>query len=305
VAKILLENLAVNQAFDKALKKNPGVDRIVSQFTDAILFTPDESRRSSAIAATESRLIDYFSTAVQPAARTIGIENARRVLKDLGPSPDLNDPKLRQTVLLDLQAREADRLRIIQAIVNDKANTLENRLSAYWLEPGSRDSDKLKQLRDLHAEMEQRRRDYDQKLEQFNAGKSEKPPRKPNLDFDSRFAEDVKTGFREQARRGGTDAETATFVSQGHQILAWITVNATDACPDCRVRQGARGDLAFWDRLGRPGSGKTICGSACFCMLVPEKTIDRNPHLERGLIVNVEPVLTSDGEVDVLRGSRT
>lgn len=303
--RLLLTNLATNQAFDAAVRKSPTVEAITNRYIESIMFQTDGLMRREALDAVEAQLVNHFGDVVQPAARTIGIRNAQRVLSDLGVGPNaLNESALRGRILFDVKANDADRLRIVQAIVNDKANTLDNRLAAYYLEPGARDADKVKQLRDLHAEMETNRRAYDADLEKFNAGDLEKRPRKPNLDFAAKMNEDVKQGYREQARRTGTDAETATFVRAGQEIFAWVTVNATDACPDCRLRQGSRGDLAFWDHLGRPGSGKTICGAACFCLLVPEATLDRNPHLERGLIVNVKGVLTSEDDHDLLKLAR-
>lgn len=301
--KLLLENLAINQAFNAALRKNPTIDSITNRLIAQIMFQPDDAVRRTALDSVELSLVDHFARVVQPAARKIGVTNARKILTQIGPG-DLNDPAFRQQVLVDLKLRADDRIRIVQAVVNDKANTLDNRLAAYWLEPGANTNQKLQTLRESHATMEANRRVFDRELDRFNAGQIEKKPRKPNLDFQAKFTEDVKEGFRQQARRSGTDAEVATFVGQGHEILAWITVNATDACPDCRLRQGARGDLVFWDRLGRPGSGKTVCGASCFCLLVPEQTLDRNPHLERGLIVNVQPVLATDDDVGWLRDSR-
>lgn len=301
--RILLDNLAVNQSFDAALRHTPGVDTIVGRFTDAIMFQTNDAVRKHALGQVENLLIDHFSQVVQPAARKIGINNAKRILSTLGPG-DLNDPALRQKILIDSGLRSNDRVRIVQAIVNDKANTLDNRLASYWLEPGAKTGDKLAQLRDLHKQMEAKRVEYDKALRSFEQGKSENRPRKPNLDFESRFKEDVRQGFREQARRAGTDTETAKFIEAGHSELVWITVNATDACPDCRKRQGARGDVAFWDALGRPGSGKTVCGSSCFCMLVPVETLSKSPNLNQGLVSRIGGVYTTPEDEALLSASR-
>jgi hypothetical protein len=83
--------------------------------------------------------VDYFDTVLSSDARTIGFGNASRILRKLsksGVSLALGDSKLRAKVFNELEARTEDRLPIVQRLVNDRANTLDNRLAAYWLEPG-------------------------------------------------------------------------------------------------------------------------------------------------------------------------
>lgn len=303
MTNLLLENLAANQSFDAALRRNPSIDMIAAAFIALIMFEPDEERRRAAIAELESAIIAYAASTALPAARELGIRHARRILNEIGPG-DLGDANFRQRVLLDLNLRDQTRLRIIQAIVNDKANTLENRLNAYWLEPGQTEREKLDQLRELHGDLEERRRKYESDLKSFLDGETVKKPRKPQFDFYSRFSNEVKQGIREQARRAGTDAEIAAFVNQGHLLLSWLTVNAEDACPDCRLRQGSTGGLDFWESLGRPGSGKTICGASCFCLLVPAGVITRNPDLKNGLSARAKPVITTPEDLEKIKRSR-
>jgi hypothetical protein len=295
VEKTLLTNLAINQAFDVALRTTPSADTLVASYLEQIMFQSVAAVRRAALDKLEPQLVDSFQSDIQPAARSVARANAQRVLSKLSPNtvPDLADETLRRRILHDLNLRDDDRVKIVQTIVNDKANTLENRLTSYYLEPGATSREKVEQLRTLHREMETRRIDYERDVVKFHKGEIPSPPRTPQLDYASKFTADVKQGFREQARRTGTDAETATFIAAGHEILAWVTVNAQDACPDCRTRQGVRGKIEFWDRVGRPGSGKTICKQACFCMLVPAASLDQNVGLRQsGLRVPAKPVGT-------------
>lgn len=338
--KNLLANLADNQAFDAALAKGKATDKLVAGFLASILFEPSKTARDAAIAALENALVSLFVRSIQPAALTIGARNAARVLSKLKgprllPAPplppgslpvllpsglpdfpvfdpasgepmplDLNNPALRQLVLIDANLRAADRALIIQHLVNDAANTLGNRLAAFWLTPGLSINQKLQQLRQLHFQHVAARAKYDQQVKGFDDGTITTRPRKPKLNFLDKLAEDVKDDFRVQARRAGADAEVAKFTKAGYEVLAWVAVNASQACPDCRLRQSVKGDAAFWDKWGRPGDGRTICGQNCYCLLVPAETITDNPGLKNGLNQPKKGVLTSLAEAAALNAAR-
>lgn len=251
------------------------------------MFQPKEGPRQAALEKLETAAVRYFRESVQTAARKQGVAHARAVVDQLGAgqSVDLNDSDTRRKILLDGQRRATSRVRIFQAAVNDRANTLDNRLTAYWLEPGADVKEKLAKLKGLHADNEARRIKYERGLADFYAGREDKRPSTPNLDFMSRLTNGVKQSAMEQARRSGTDAETETFVKAGETQLAWITVNAAEACVDCRGRQGVVGNVAYFDTIGRPGSGQTRCGARCFCMLSPARILTQFPSLSTGLNV--------------------
>jgi hypothetical protein len=333
--KTLLENLRHNQAFDAALKKGESIDRIVAAYILSILFQPDPAVRSMAITTIESRVLTEYAVVIQPAAITIGIQNARRVLAKMKsiPAPDtslatvgkesvlaageLAGPAIaltapinptevlaRRAAVIDANLRPATRVQIVQRVVNDKANTLQNRIDAFYLEPGQSTQQKIRQLKAEHVRSEQARKQFDADYQAFLEGRTRARPRKPALDYVSRFTEDVKTGVREQARRAGTEAEIGKFTEAGKAELAWCTVNASQACPDCRLRHGAKGDASFWDREGRPGSGRTICGSRCFCLLIPAELIRNHPGLKNGLNQPRQGVMTTPAEAARFNASR-
>lgn len=303
--ELLIENLARNQSFDSALRRGSFVDRLADEYLPAVMFTPDADRRSAAINAMQRRIVTHFDRVVQPEARQIGIANARAVLASTPPpSEGLADAAYRKRILYEGAANARDRVRIVQAMVNDRANTLENRLTAYWLEPGVAPKQKLDTLKALHEKMNAEQIAYNDRFAAFLRGEGSRP-RQPNLDFMARFQNGVKTDVRVQARRAGTDAETQHFLVNGHTILAWVTVNASEACPDCKKRQGITGDDAFWKQTGKPGSGSTICGAACFCMLVPASTLNKNPDLrQNGLETRVKPVATPPSQVEAIEERR-
>ena len=284
---LLLSNLAANQAFDQAARTGNAFDRVTSKYLQSVMYQPSQAKRQKPLEELQDDIVRVFGNEVAPAARAQGVANARGVLQSLGPLPSdgLNDPALRRRILNEGTSRPADRLRIFQAAVNDQANTLDNRLTAYWLEPGTSPNQKLAELHALHAADEERRKKYEEKLRAWDANQSEKKPSPPKLDFMSDLTQKVKGKAVEQARRSGTDAEIATFSKAGEKEFAWITVNAVNggACPQCVQRNGEIGDLPYWDQRGRPGSGKTYCGGFCCCMLIPARFLRAFPGLRGGL----------------------
>ncbi|HLL88969.1 MAG TPA: hypothetical protein VK324_06675 [Tepidisphaeraceae bacterium] len=290
---VLLSNLARTRVFDAGLKSGSMIDRLAARYLDTAMFNPRPRARAVAIAELEAAIVLHFEGNVEPAAQRTGVQNARTVI-DAMPAADraaaLADPDVRRLILIDGPGRTSDRLRIVQALVNDRANTLVNRLTAYWLEPGLGERAKLQQLRQIHADMDAAQKRYGEQMAAHAKGEAARP-RKPNLEYMPRFQADVKKDLREQARRRGAEAETAEFAARGLTRLTWVTVQASDACPDCRVLNGLTLDVKEWERKGRPGSGNTVCGQSCYCMLVPEAAANANQSLKVNGLVVPRPVL--------------
>lgn len=295
---ILADNVRESVNFDSVLRRGNKVQAFAARYAHQIMFNPDTGSRITAIANLQTEIVNHFDKAVIPTATQLGREQARRVIRQIGGGAapvNLEDATIRRRILFEGETKAADRLRIVQRLVNDQGNTLENRLGVYWLEPGRDAKSKLEQLRRIHEDGESRRMQYEQRLAQFNAGEGRRPAA-PRLDFLSKFTQTATQSVREQGRRVGTDAEHTEFQKQGFSTFTWVTVNAGDACPDCRKRQGTTGTMAYFDQIGRPGSGSTVCGSSCFCILVPKETIYHAPGLARGVDVpgrpTPDPVIT-------------
>lgn len=302
----LLKNLRDMQAFDSALKKGDYIDVLARRYASEILFTPVAARRTTAIQRLSQEIISHYQTTVQPAALQVGERSARSILTSISKSvpPNVNNTVFQRRVLIDLQVRTQQRLKIVQAAVADGANTLENRLLAYWLEPGTNDEQKLNRMRELHKQQAERIAEYNKKLKAFDKGEVKTKPPQPKVEFLEKTQADAKRDVREQSRRTASDSQLSRFESQGYTSFAWITVNASEACPDCRKRQGVVGDRAFWDEMGTPGAGRTVCGASCYCMLSPAGILTKNPQLSAGLNSRVTGVVTTDKEAKKLDDHR-
>lgn len=71
-------------------------------------------------------------------------------------------------------------------------------------------------------------------------------------------------------RREVASAEIEKYrtMAKPGELWQWITVS-TRPCPDCQPRAGKVFPYSEWVKLGIPGAGRTICGPACRCKLLP------------------------------------
>ncbi len=72
-------------------------------------------------------------------------------------------------------------------------------------------------------------------------------------------------GLTEASRIG----EHAIYKSKGISVerLRWTTIG--DNCPDCDIREGRIEPAEYWEVIGLPGTGWSLCRAACNCRLVP------------------------------------
>lgn len=73
-------------------------------------------------------------------------------------------------------------------------------------------------------------------------------------------------GGLKQASRVG---EHAIYHARGisTDLLKWVTIGKN--CPDCDTRAGREEPAEIWATIGEPGTGWSLCRSACDCRLVP------------------------------------
>ena len=57
------------------------------------------------------------------------------------------------------------------------------------------------------------------------------------------------------------------------QDFTWITIAGHRICSDCEERAGETLPFSDWELIGLPGSGWSLCGSFCYCVLDPTGTV--------------------------------
>jgi hypothetical protein len=70
------------------------------------------------------------------------------------------------------------------------------------------------------------------------------------------LAEGAQAGVADVQRRKGAEKE-----------WTWKT-ESNRPCPDCAARSGQTHSYEYWESIGLPKSGLTICGGYCLCNLV-------------------------------------
>jgi len=63
------------------------------------------------------------------------------------------------------------------------------------------------------------------------------------------------------------------------QDFTWVTVGGHRICPDCEERAGETLPFSDWELVGLPGSGWSVCGSFCYCVLDPTGTVSSTIQL--------------------------
>ena len=84
------------------------------------------------------------------------------------------------------------------------------------------------------------------------------------------FAKKSKQVAVDAVRRERSAAEIEEYrkVARANEKWEWINIS-TKPCPDCDARGGRVMTIDRWERMGFPGAGRTICGRACKCRLIP------------------------------------
>ena len=88
----------------------------------------------------------------------------------------------------------------------------------------------------------------------------------------------VKTGIG----MAGNNASRSTFTKAGVEQFQWVSVGDGKVCPDCEPRHGEVEDLKYWELIGLPQSGFSVCQQNCRCQLVPESY--KGENLDKPLI---------------------
>ena len=82
------------------------------------------------------------------------------------------------------------------------------------------------------------------------------------------FRNNIKSMVTGAVGMAGGTASRATFNASGVHEYRWVTAGI-NSCPDCIPRHGEVGTMEFFEAIGLPKSGFSVCQSNCQCTLVP------------------------------------
>ena len=80
------------------------------------------------------------------------------------------------------------------------------------------------------------------------------------------FRNQVKNTVRSGIRIAGNKASMSRFKEEGITEFVWVTVSSSP-CPDCEARAGDVATMEFWENIGVPASGFSVCQGNCKCQL--------------------------------------
>ena len=82
------------------------------------------------------------------------------------------------------------------------------------------------------------------------------------------FRNQVKNTVRTGITMSANKAALAVFKELNIKNYIWITVSK-NPCPDCKRRAGEVHSIEFWENVGLPASGFSVCQEHCKCKLQP------------------------------------
>ncbi len=102
------------------------------------------------------------------------------------------------------------------------------------------------------------------------------------------YRNQVKNTVKSGIGIAGNNASRSTFTKAGVEQFQWVTVSDGKVCPDCEPRHGQVEDMKYWELVGLPQSGFSVCQQNCRCQLVPASY--KGENLDKPLIREKKPL---------------
>ena len=83
------------------------------------------------------------------------------------------------------------------------------------------------------------------------------------------YKNSTKNTMKNAILSAGNMAAKSVYEEAGVTEYQWITLGMTGSCPDCNDRHLESGTMEYFETIGLPKSGFSVCGSNCQCQLVP------------------------------------
>jgi len=83
------------------------------------------------------------------------------------------------------------------------------------------------------------------------------------------FRNKLKNTVRNAVELSSNVSANGQFKDAGVDQFQWISVGDGNVCPDCEERHGEIGTMEFFETIGLPASGFSVCTTNCRCQLVP------------------------------------
>tara|TARA_R110002051_G_scaffold51695_1_gene98864 strand:- start:36 stop:509 length:474 start_codon:yes stop_codon:yes gene_type:complete len=84
------------------------------------------------------------------------------------------------------------------------------------------------------------------------------------------FRNKLKNTVRNGVELSSNGSSNSTFTKAGVQEFQWVSVGDGKVCPDCEERHGETGTMEYFETIGLPASGFSVCTTNCRCQLLPQ-----------------------------------
>ena len=84
------------------------------------------------------------------------------------------------------------------------------------------------------------------------------------------YKNSTKNSVKNAVLSAGNIASKQVYEQAGVVDFKWITLGMTGSCPDCNDRHAEIGTMEYFETVGLPKSGFSVCGANCQCQIVPE-----------------------------------
>tara|TARA_S200002703_G_scaffold160073_1_gene176549 strand:- start:205 stop:1638 length:1434 start_codon:yes stop_codon:yes gene_type:complete len=83
----------------------------------------------------------------------------------------------------------------------------------------------------------------------------------------------IKESLVEGINQTGRAAQYQAYDADDKTLFTWVTVAGHKICQECQWRSGHQATLKEWESAGMPGTGWSVCGGHCYCILDPSGKI--------------------------------
>ena len=84
------------------------------------------------------------------------------------------------------------------------------------------------------------------------------------------FRNKLKNTVRNGVELSSNGSSNSAFTKAGVQEFQWVSVGDGKVCPDCEERHGETGTMEYFETIGLPASGFSVCTTNCRCQLLPQ-----------------------------------
>ena len=105
------------------------------------------------------------------------------------------------------------------------------------------------------------------------------------------FRNKLKNTVRNGVELSSNGSSNSAFTKAGVQEFQWISVGDGKVCPDCEERHGETGTMEYFETIGLPASGFSVCTTNCRCQLLPQTY--KGENLDKPLVKGKKAVKES------------